>query len=64
MYKKWIKKARNTEGWEVKPVKSGTMILPPEGDPIILHNHHSKDKTKRITEIRLRTQLRRAGLKI
>jgi hypothetical protein len=64
MYKKWIKKARNTDGWEIKQVKSGTMLLPPEGDPIILHDHHSEEKTNRITQTRLRTQLRRAGLDI
>jgi hypothetical protein len=58
------KKAAIKAGWEIKKIKSGCKIIPPEGNPIILHDNHSERHISKLTQKRIRLLLQKAGLNI
>lgn len=61
MFKKWIKQAEK-QGWQQKKIKSGILLIPPQGDPVALHLNHSRTETRNM--INYKVKLRRAGLDI
>jgi hypothetical protein len=61
VYKKWIKQA-DKQGWRQKKIKNGVLLIPPQGDPVPLHNHHTRNEGANMRG--LKAQLKRAGLDV
>lgn len=59
-YKRWVKLARETEGWTVKEKTSGLQLRAPGGEIIGMHTTESDHRAERNTRARLKA----AGLDV